>query len=359
MTTPSCRSGSKTQCRSVEVSISGAVSRHHRFGEPVGRFSRSAFTLVELLVVIAIIGTLVGLLLPAVQSARESSRRVVCNNKVKQIGLALHQHHGAHGALPCAARYMGLYDQANSTTRIDSPKHTWSIFVMPYLEMNELYDRIDLKQGIEAASNLSLITDRRIPFHECPSNMYATSLKTLTGRRYCLDPAYAEMGMAGLGYSVCSGPQGNDGTPPGDCAAGSNSFCANANTSWSKADASANPGMFGTRTSFRCKFSQVPDGLSKTIMLAETRGELNWLRGVFMVNFQGVRSNIRINSPLIDTTNTTTASMQTNTGAASMHPGGAVFAMGDGAVVFLDDQIDFRTYNYLSGRADSQMVNLP
>jgi hypothetical protein len=117
--------------------------------------------------------------------------------------------------------------------------------------------------------------------------------------------------------------------------------------------------MFGTRTSFRCKFSQVPDGLSKTIMLAETRGELNWLRGVFMVNFQGVRSNIRINSPLINTTNTTAATMQTNTGAASMHPGGAVFAMGDGAVVFLDEQIDFRTYNLLAGRADGQMANLP
>jgi prepilin-type N-terminal cleavage/methylation domain-containing protein len=117
------------------------------------------FTLVELLVVIAIIGVLVALLLPAVQSAREASRRMQCQNNLKQIGLALHNHESARGKLPP----LGDYISAGSSVY-------WSIQVrlLPYIEQSNLHNLVDFKVPISSQPHIARI---RLPHLICPSEI--------------------------------------------------------------------------------------------------------------------------------------------------------------------------------------------
>ena len=92
---------------------------------------KSAFTLVELLVVIAIIGVLIGLLLPAVQAARSAAQRMQCSNHMKQLGLALHNHHDIKNAFPA-----GAHNYGGSSTRKGQ-----KIGILPFIEQAALYDQ--------------------------------------------------------------------------------------------------------------------------------------------------------------------------------------------------------------------------
>ena len=87
----------------------------------------AGFTLVELLVVIAIIGILIGMLLPAVQMVRESARRVTCANNLKQLGLAVHNYHDSKQQIPPSRARDGFL--------------TWPVYLMPYLELQNLQNR--------------------------------------------------------------------------------------------------------------------------------------------------------------------------------------------------------------------------
>src|SRR5688572_26000357 len=103
---------------------------------------RSAFTLVELLVVIAIIGVLVALLLPAVQTARESARRMKCSNQLKQFGLALHNYHDTHNSFPAGHMFRGIFD-GNATDAQGGSGFGWGTAILPYIEQLSLYNQFN------------------------------------------------------------------------------------------------------------------------------------------------------------------------------------------------------------------------
>ncbi|MEM9352109.1 MAG: DUF1559 domain-containing protein [Planctomycetota bacterium] len=126
------------------------------------------FTLVELLVVIAIIGVLVALLLPAVQSAREAARRIQCQNNLKQMALAALNYESTNGTLPPGCKAYGDDD-----TR-DNVGTGWAIEILPYFEQAAIYDRFDFsgRQHYRTANNREAALNN-VASYVCPSDPFA------------------------------------------------------------------------------------------------------------------------------------------------------------------------------------------
>jgi prepilin-type N-terminal cleavage/methylation domain-containing protein len=128
---------------------------------------RSGFTLVELLVVIAIIGVLVGLLLPAVQSAREAARRSSCSNNLKQIGLSVQNYHDTKNRFP-EGRVRS--EAKNTAAPWNTENISWMARVLPFMEETALHDAIDfeLSPGWGAPNNA--VMQNKVGTYRCPSD---------------------------------------------------------------------------------------------------------------------------------------------------------------------------------------------
>ncbi len=167
----------------------------------VRRITLHGFTLVELLVVIAIIGIMVGLLLPAVQAAREAARRMQCQNHLKQVALACHNYHSAFKKFPTSAT---IDLSATSTGNNGS----WGVHgrILPFHEQGNLYDDVDLSV---AWDNQMAIDGVKIEVYACPSdpgsdqirnpgsgrpNLYPTNYGFNFGTWFVFDPMSREGG---------------------------------------------------------------------------------------------------------------------------------------------------------------------
>jgi prepilin-type N-terminal cleavage/methylation domain-containing protein/prepilin-type processing-associated H-X9-DG protein len=329
-----------------------------------------AFTLIELLVVIAIIAILIGLLLPAVQKVREAAARMKCSNKIKQLALAAHNYHDAHGSFPPGT----INTSTTADTSIVPPENDpngrngggrrgiggpWICFLLPYMEQPGLYSYFEKIQrerpevvdwfgnGTYAATPIG---DKHLDAMDCPSHpWHDEKLSNGTGMEHLARGNYAAcFGKSGYGVEYCNNP--------------------------------ATGGLFGINS--KVKIEQVQDGSSNTLCISEikyrqpsgtgpsyqdTRG--TWGYGVMGGNVFSTQTGPNSASPdgvwgcrsyPAEGMPCTQVSGNYSTlwaAARSYHQGGVNVAFGDGSVRFVRDSIPLVVWQAWGSRGGGEVVS--
>ncbi len=351
-------------------------------GRAASRNPRPGFTLVELLVVIAIIGILIALLLPAVQSARESARRVKCANNLKQIGLALLSYESSYRVYPYGSADHDCdgadYDPSGSYRTGGN----WRTTILPYLDQQTISDTIEAIPDLttshcfQGARNhaYSLLPAQKLvldvficpgeptpyvrgsasPWSFTPGEDYGISTYMGNGGPISPVPSDGSWGGLFLACGLCTDGSTQDAYCPctfGNSAQHTRGFMHGHNPN--------GPGMLDMYPN-KYTSKDIPDGTSNTLFVGEItgldangdgcglagNGQLGWMSTwavsttVFGINTAGVGGRWQDGCVSF----------------RSYHPGGCNFVLVDGSVHFLDETIDRRTFGNLGARNDGEVV---
>lgn len=293
---------------------------------------KNGFTLIELLVVIAIIAILVALLLPAVQQAREAARRSACKNNLKQLGLALHNYHEVHSALPPGG---------------DSSGTMWSAMILPFIEQAPLYDSIpswgeaggNWGNGAGTATNAKTVAcETIIPVFRCPSAPIPIGKRDQSSDTWIISNR-VPVTYLGNGSGTVTTDTNFENTSPN--------------------------GVFFRHSSIR--FRDITDGLSNVVLIGEVLPDTDSDFSTREETSAGSDANndrkdhwaigsddIDVNGDYSECVGTTGLLINTNAEMAygSQHVGGTHVTLSDGSIRFISENIDSTIWSLLGQRAD-------
>jgi prepilin-type N-terminal cleavage/methylation domain-containing protein/prepilin-type processing-associated H-X9-DG protein len=281
---------------------------------------RRAFTLIELLVVIAIIGVLIALLLPAVQAAREAARRTQCMNHLKQVGIALHNYHDGHNALPPGYIYQPGYKSGG---------FGWGTSILPFMEQEPLFHATNFSRPAWSLEN-STVCITTVSNYLCPSDDTShDNFLEREGFRYAMGSYVANFGP------------GNMDSDPED-----------------------RRGLFSRNS--RIRLSDVRDGLSQTLAFGERHnGEFRTVIGssghffaetVWVGAIKEIPDDDHAHTTLFQAEHPPNSSQMDDQDAASRHSSGTHMGFADGSVHLIKDSINLQVYRGLSTRAGREVI---